>query len=1103
MRARLSILNIFSTFAVSLIILGHPLHAAKKSQKKSATDRAAKESIEEAKKGLRTTGPADLEMPVTEKSMDFSAAADAKRNESIREIQSILPKVKGAQKGELVFRLAELYWEKAKFLNRQEFDNFDRAHQAWFDGGEKGKEPKLKNYVGESKAYKKQALANYKVVLQEFPEYPRLDEVLFIMAQNEYDAGNKKEGTKHYSKLIRKYPKSVYVADSYLALGEHYFGLNKLAKATKAYKFAYDVGKRMNKPSTYRYAQYKLAWTDYNRQDFDSALVKFKAVVEDSEKAASEANGQGAVQLKREALNDMVLTFAQVNQVRPAYDYFVSKAGKEEGYRLTTKLAAVFNNQGMFDSQIETLRLILALDPNALRAPDYQSQIVAAYSKMQERDAVRSEVTKLVQNYGPTSSWAKANSGDEMAVERATAIAEERMRDLVTEYHEYAQKFEMVSDYELARDLYSQYVKAFPNSDQAYNLNYYFAEILWDLGQWEDAANQYDAVVAKDPKGRYTRDSAYNAILAWEKIVDGVAPPKRAASGKLVRSKRGRKSGKVKKKTVKMEEIKKDKTYAAEIIPEAELKLANACDAYVAVVPESLSRKNKALTKELVVVKFKAGYIFQKYYHFDEAAKRFGELIDRFPTTEFARRGADSILDSYDARSQWANLEKWSREFSKNKALMKDKPFAARVGRFLQGASYNQSTIAFNEVSKKHGDTSKVPSADVAEGYRDVIKSFDAYLGEFGKSEFAPKAAYNQYLAVHRLGEVDNSLPAAQRILATYKKSLDEGELSKVAAREGLEQNILGYLTQMANYQEAADASYKFANDYPNNESAADILYNSGIYYLGLGDSDKATKSFQAYLKKYPKRTDRAEVYLKVARVAEDQKSWTKAAEIYQKFPNKFPKATIEQKLRAHYKTASIRQNAGNEKGMKSACKKLLATYKKDDLKKSDIGKEAGGFCAFHLLDDDFKKYEKITITGNIKNKLALKKKERDRVAKSYFDVLNYGNGEWGIAGLYRSAEILLQYVDTLRNTPDPPALRDNYEALDMFRAELDNIAFPVEDEAIQALEAALAKSFELGIYSKYTVAIEEKLKLFKPGAFGEQYVLPYYATANEKLVTK
>jgi hypothetical protein len=76
--------------------------------------------------------------------------------------------------------------------------------------------------------------------------------------------------------------------------------------------------------------------------------------------------------------------------------------------------------------------------------------------------------------------------------------------------------------------------------------------------------------------------------------------------------------------------------------------------------------------------------------------------------------------------------------------------------------------------------------------------------------------------------------------------------------------------------------------------------------------------------------------------------------------------------------------------------------------------------------------------------------------------------------------------------------LRDNPEALDLFRTELENIAFPVEEQGIGALESALAKAFELGIYSQYTIEIEDKLKTFKPAKFGRVYELSFYPSSSD-----
>ena len=1106
----------FSTLSVAIpvtaVVVELPAAEAqakkkKKSRKTAKTQAKAPEAKQEpTQPELRTTGPASLKIPMSEKNFDNSAKADVRRDAAIEEIRNLLPKVKGGQKGELVFRLAELYWEKSRYIYAKEFKGFDENYQKWVDEGRQGKEPKLANYIEKSEAYKKQALTNYSYVLENHPEYPRLDEVLYIMAYNQYDAGNKKKALKNYSKLIKQYPNSEYVSDSYLALGEHYFTANNLTKATKAYRKAYKIGVKSKKPGTYLYAQYKLAWCDYNAQDFEGALKRFKDVIETSDR---EKAGEG-VRLKRESINDMVLTYSQLEAVDEAFEFLKSKAGGQEAYRLMTKLAKIYKGQGKHRKEIDTYRFVLALNPDDVNAPDYQSSIVAAYSTLSDRDAVRKEVRRMVELYRPGSPWWRKNEGDAMAVDRARTLAESRMRELVTEYHRFAQKFKKAEDYFLARDIYKEYLEAFPDSDEAYRLNFYYAEILWDLDQWEDAAVQYDNVVKRNQEGEYTRNSAWNAILAWEKIVKGEKARSFKEGQRIDESDRTRrKTGQVKKTDIRsLEKIQKGKTYEAKDIPAVEVKLAAACDRYVEVVPEKEWRKSKELTNELIVVKFKAAYTYQNYYHFDEAATRFGELIDRWPDNEYARRGAELILDSYDARAEWNNLEHWARVFVKNSSLMQDKKFASQARKFMEGASFK--SIA--QVNEKAGTLDKAgDKGEATKLYAEVAQRFEGFVDEFPQSAFAPIALYNSTVIYDRAKQLDLAIRAANKLLKNYDKELKAGDNLENRIEEYTILNLARFNEMVANYQVAADTYRQFADQYKDNEKSPDAIYNAAVFYLGLGDTKTAVQTFERYLKDYPKQKDVADVYLQMASAYEDSEDWQAAATTYGAFEAKFRKqAKPEQVLSSLYKTAFALQQQDKMRDSLRICTRILADLKNADaaLKNNEAAQLAGGYCAFQSLEAEWRAYTDIKIVarkgGNakaqmkqIRDALDLKAKTMREVAKKYVEVLNYGNGEWGVAGLYRAAEAYLDYVKTLRDAPDPPPLVNNYDALDLFRSELENIVFPVEDEAIRALEAALAKAFELGIYSEYTLAIQERLKTFQPGAYGLIRELEFYPSTG------
>ena len=110
----------------------------------------------------------------------------------IEELKKLIPKAPNTRKAEMIFRLAELYWEKSKYRFGLEMTAFDKAYTEWTDAGRPGKEPTQKDYIRESELIKQNALKLYDKVLKEYPTYERNDEVLFYLGYNEYEAGDKK-----------------------------------------------------------------------------------------------------------------------------------------------------------------------------------------------------------------------------------------------------------------------------------------------------------------------------------------------------------------------------------------------------------------------------------------------------------------------------------------------------------------------------------------------------------------------------------------------------------------------------------------------------------------------------------------------------------------------------------------------------------------------------------------------------------------------------------------------------------------------------------------------------------------------------------------------
>src|SRR6185295_6123102 len=293
---------------------------------------------------------------------------------------------------------------------------------------------------------------------------------------------------------------------------------------------------------------------------------------------AAGENSRDRVQLKQEALRDIVLAYARLDSIESAVAYLTENGG---GSALDSiqRLADTYFDDGKFEQSIRVYRILQERAQGHARAPVWQQKILLAYDKLNRRDQVVAEMKRLVSDYGPQSGWARANTQQKAAVAEASELAEGALRELVQDYHQEAIKTKSAATYRLARDIYRQYLDAFPRSEAAPSMRFYYAEILYALEEWDAAATEYGAVVDAAPQGPHAQRAAYNAILALEKsvaIARGQLKRRELADGARVEERKDK--GQVERKT-----LAKTASAAApeETIPENERKLIAACDRYL------------------------------------------------------------------------------------------------------------------------------------------------------------------------------------------------------------------------------------------------------------------------------------------------------------------------------------------------------------------------------------------------------------------------------------------------------------------------------------------------------------------------------------------
>ncbi len=98
--------------------------------------------------------------------------------------------------------------------------------------------------------------------------------------------------------------------------------------------------------------------------------------------------------------------------------------------------------------------------------------------------------------------------------------------------------------------------------------------------------------------------------------------------------------------------------------------------------------------------------------------------------------------------------------------------------------------------------------------------------------------------------------------------------------------------------------------------------------------------------------------------------------------------------------------------------------------------------------------------------------------------VIATGVLEWASAALYRVGEMYAAFASSIYNSPMPRGL--NEEERQIYKQQLQSLAYPIEDKAIQAFEISLQTARKHGYYSRWTLKTLEQLRKLDPNRYPE-----------------
>lgn len=723
------------------------------------------------------------------------------------------------QRGEIWLRLAERYVEKARLVEFREQSEYDRKVKAFVEKKTRVK-PRLDLTI--TRDYNKKAIQLYDWFVRDFPNDPKIDQALFFLGYNHFELGNTKQGEDFYRQLVNRYPESVYVTESHFALGEFYFENEGWRQAFENYQKV--IQARRARLASFAY--YKAAWCLYRLNKTTDSLKYLERVIRMSKAADAASNVPGRrsvnrIRLAIEALKDYVPFYAEVGNFDGAYDDFLRVSGDERAaLQMLEKLAYLTADQGNRTVAAKIFRQLISFNITGERAAEYQYQIVLTYATHDPRE-FRKQLELWLENFGPSSLWAQENKKNRKLVEDVARLQETTLRNHVLQLHQTAQNSRARFSQETAHGAYNLYVKHFSDSPQIAEMQFFHAELLFDMARYNDAARLYLYSADKDTKSQYRERALLNAVLAFEKTLP---------SDQEIEAKRGK----------SLEKIPLD--------PPVE-QFVRAATRYIAAYPKG---------EKVSDIERRLGVIYYSYNYFDEAVPIFEKILYGSPGSPNAEIAGNLILDIYKLKDDMVGFADKGTQFMANPAIMKTK-FGAQVRLLMEKANYAKA-----EKLATGGD------------HLTAAKEFENFIGITKNPELALAARFKAAASYEKAGELAGAAKNYQLVLAT------PGNDARTKTLHNDARNALAKIYQQTGQLDLAAkqfAAYADANS--KDQKAINGFFNAAVIWDGLGNTGEASSNYELY-RKYSKRTDRVDTYWLEAEMWRRRSLEKRAVQFYQ-----------------------------------------------------------------------------------------------------------------------------------------------------------------------------------------------------------------------------
>lgn len=937
------------------------------------------------------------------------------RRVTISKIEMFLQKYPSSKYGgDMKFRLADLYYDESEL----EFMARNDEYGVLVDRGTADPDlvPK-KDY--------RRSIALYRDILANHRDFAYRPDTLYMLGwclgsanAEQFDEAGARDA---YQAIVTDHPKSAFVNDANMRLGEYYFEApaprpDTLANVRIAVTYYNAVLADGPTGRNYDRAIYKLGWAYFKLDDFDRSLAYYVQLLDFSD-SLYDRTGKIA-DTRKEAIEYLAISYADMadrqgkRPVDVAKAHFAKVGEKRWQHDLVEQLASNLEKQTKFDDAIDTYRFLQERWPTHPKNPIYQQTIAQIYGvRMPIRNevAAAAALTQLGEDYTEGSAWYAANRNNPDAIAAARGFIEKSLATVATEKLIRAKETGNPADYRDAAATFQSFLQKYPFAADYDEYEWYLALAFYEGKDFAAAERQYQQVL-RNPRSKYKDGARFQLMKSREQLV-------LSKYGKL----EDLPQGAVVSNTVTTPFGKQITQY---IVSDEQKAFVLAADD---LADREFTDRDwiPLLEKVRPAMAYLGGVISFNHGYYDDARKRLETVIVRYPGSQEAGFAAKLVLQTFLNEGDLANL----------------KIYALKYGEMEIGAEAALALCLDLGQAGKH---------------LEAAACYGAFPGEFPNSKYASAALYSQANQLDLGGQTAKANVLFEKYINDYPT--DERSKSLFFRIASGYSSILELDKAIRYYEQLVKIA-------PDHADAPGALYNAAFLRTGIGDHRGAAQAYERYAR-LPNAGDAEKIFWRAG------EQWElvgprEAVDFYEKYLREFPATNPSHAITALAKLSDLYTARGDKRKAAQKLEELDRTFRENVSRgiSSDARKIAAVAPTQRLLAS-LESYKVIKWTKSEKDnaELLLNTKREDLkklVDESLALIQTYQDYDAAAAALYVQGAGYFAYADFVYSFPLPSGL--NEEEKIIFQDELDARFTPIrlaaEDTAKARLQGSLEKA--------------------------------------------